>query len=419
MKSNIEKHVILTKKLALSAVIALSLSACGSGGADDTPSTPRVQNITYEALPAILTFNEGETIRLSLNTKGEGANGLKFNWTVKYLNQDVTFSGQGSDTISFKAPNVETHGTMQVSVKLDEANSTKTIGFHDQHLSLNIKDLDPPVTPPASTHELGEEVSEIDTSALTVGSTWTETHKTNLRIDQVDNSYNLVDSTFIRSFIVESADQNKQVMGTNYCGFPDLNSMELNAGVLSVNCDSGTLSTQYFQKENSFSIVQKCDEKTVGVSTYEKKSNEAVASFGSLNMHFDNFADLQTKEVCGVVVTSKVTAHSADNQEVAKEEATAIRLVTQQEGNDFELHFAFNEAPNGFFVSLNSFFDENNKATIVSASYPELNTSSQSGSLDLDAQNSISNMKGKFNFVLKNDNGVGEAVEGDFELVLE
>ncbi|KZN29449.1 hypothetical protein N480_06920 [Pseudoalteromonas luteoviolacea S2607] len=413
MQFKIEKHAMLTKKLALSAVIALSLSACGS---DDAPSAPRVQNITYEALPAILTFNEGETVRLSLNTKGEGASGLKFNWTVKYLNQDVTFTGQGSDTISFKAPNVDMHSTMQVSVKLDEANSTKTFGFHDQHLSLNIKNLNPPTTP---THELGEEVSEIDTSVLTTGSTWTETHKQNSRIDQVDSSYNLVDSTLIRSFIVESADQNKQVVGTNYCGFPDLNSMELNASVLSIKCSSGTPLTQYFQKENSFSIVQKCDETIVGVSTFEKKSNEAIASFGSLNMQFKNFADLQTKEVCGVVATSKVTAHSADNQEVAKEEATAIRLVTQQEGNDFELHFAFNEAPNGFFVSLNSFFDENNKATIISGSYPELNASSQSGSLDLDAKNSISNMKGTFNFVLKNDAGLNEAVEGDFELVLE
>ncbi|KZN51154.1 hypothetical protein [Pseudoalteromonas luteoviolacea] len=93
MQSKIAKHVMLTKKLALGALVALSLSARGS---DDTPS---VQNITYEALPAILTVNEGETICLSLNTNGEGVNGLKFNWTVKYLNQDVTVTGQGSDTI--------------------------------------------------------------------------------------------------------------------------------------------------------------------------------------------------------------------------------------------------------------------------------------------------------------------------------
>ncbi|KZX00898.1 hypothetical protein JL49_08785 [Pseudoalteromonas luteoviolacea] len=119
-----------------------------------------------------------------------------------------------------------------------------------------------------------------------------------------------------------------------------------------------------------------------------------------------------------MVVTSKVTAHSVYNQELGREEATAIRLITQQEGSDFELHLSFSEAHNGFFVSLNPFFD-NNKATIILTSYPELNASSQSGSLDLNNQNSISNIKGKFDFVLNKTTGLGEAIVGDFELALE
>ncbi|KZN51156.1 hypothetical protein N482_00685 [Pseudoalteromonas luteoviolacea NCIMB 1942] len=32
----------------------------------------------------------------------------------------------------------------------------------------------------------------------------------------------------------------------------------------------------------------------VGLSTFEKKSSEPVASLGSLNMDFENFADLKT-----------------------------------------------------------------------------------------------------------------------------
>ncbi|KZN51155.1 hypothetical protein [Pseudoalteromonas luteoviolacea] len=145
-------------------------------------------------------------------------------------------------------PNVDTQSTIQVCVKLDDANSTKIFGFRDQYISLNIKGLDQTATTPALSHELGEEVSQIDTSVSTTGSTWPETHKQNSRIDRADNRYNLVDLTLFRSFVVQSADQNTQIVDTKYFGFPDLNSMELNVSVLSTECSSGISSTQYFQK---------------------------------------------------------------------------------------------------------------------------------------------------------------------------
>ncbi|MCF2857519.1 hypothetical protein L1286_08565 [Pseudoalteromonas sp. SMS1] len=419
MKYEFTKRLIKTNKLLVVAAMALSLSACGSGGSEDAPSTAEVQNITYEALPTLLSINEGEVVRLSLNTKGGGAHTLKFKWTVKYLNQDISFSGQGTDTISFTAPDVEQQGSIEVRVDLEEGQSQKTFGFQNQYTLLSVKDLDITVTPPISDLGLGEEVSHIDTSVLTIGSTWIETHKSNFRVNQADNSYNKVDATLIRSFIVNSADQSMQTVNTEYCGFDDLNRIELNASVLSAECSKGEISTQLFQQNNRFSIVQKCDGDIVGLSTFQKKSSDNVTSFGSLNLRFEHYSDIQTQEVCGVVATANVKAYSADNRETASTDSTAIRLITQQAGNDFELQFAFNDSPNRLLVSLNSFFDENNKATMRSLAYPELNASSDRGMMELDLQNTISHIKSEFNFTVQKTTGSAEKVEGEFELILE
>ncbi|KZN37286.1 hypothetical protein N474_07145 [Pseudoalteromonas luteoviolacea CPMOR-2] len=419
MKYKIGKRRSVISRLVLSTVVALSLSACGSGGSGDTPSTPTVQNITYEALPNFLTVNEGEVVRLSLNTKGSGASELKFKWTVRYLNQDISFSGQGTDTISFIAPGVDSQGTVQVSVDLEAGQSKQTFGFQNQYASLNIKDLNTSVVPTIPAQELGEEVSQIDTSVLIAGSTWIETHQSNFRINQADNSYNMVDLTLIRSFVVNGAEQNLQTVSTDYCGFNDLQSIKLNESVLETECPTGVRTTQLFQQESRFSIVQKCDGDIVGLSTFKKKSSEQVSSFGSLNLSFQNYSDIQTKEVCGVIATTHVKAYSASNQELTSTDSTAIRLLSQQEGSDFELRFAFNDTTNGLLVSLNRFFDENNTAAILSAAYPELNASSESGMLTLDLQNTTSHINGEFYFTVTKTTGSEEEVEGEFTLILE
>ena len=98
--------IILTTFLTL-------LSACGGGSTDEDPL--EIPKVTYQALPTSMSVNEGETVRLTLNLTGKGVEQLKFNWQVS---QDIPFTGQGTDTINFTAPNVDQLSTINVQVTL-------------------------------------------------------------------------------------------------------------------------------------------------------------------------------------------------------------------------------------------------------------------------------------------------------------
>ncbi|KZN58106.1 hypothetical protein N473_05025 [Pseudoalteromonas luteoviolacea CPMOR-1] len=420
MQSTIEKQVMMTKKLALTAAVALSLSACGggSGGSNDTTPAVTTQTITYQALPSFVDVNEGEQVRLSLNTKGSGASDLKFDWQVSFDNQPLTISGQGSDTISFTAPEVDGRRTVQVRVSLSDSSEANTFGFQDQFLTVNVADLTPtePTTGPQS--ELGTIVTEIDMSAMVAGSTWIETQNQYTKQAQLDNTYTAIHTELTRSFILGAIDQNNQTIDTNYCGFEDLTSVDLASVFASVSCDSGNRTRQFFQKDGSFSVVEKCDDIVIGQSTFKQKSAESITNFGNLTINFDNYPKLDNS-ACGVVVSTEVESINQDNEVLVSVDATAFRLITEYEGNDFEVLFSFEGATDDFLVSIGGIIGAENKAIIQSGSYAELGGEASRGLLKFEFGNTPVNFKGTFDLTLPSSTAVDEQLEGEFELVLE
>ncbi|AOT09821.1 hypothetical protein [Pseudoalteromonas luteoviolacea] len=420
MQSTIEKQVMMTKKLVLTAAVALSLSACGggSGGSNDPSPTVTSQTITYQALPTFVDVNEGQQVRLSLNTKGSGASDLKFDWQVSFDNQPLTITGQGSDSISFTAPEVDGRRTVQVRVSLSEDSAANTFGFQDQFLTVNVADLTPSEPTITPDNELGSEVTEIDMTGVTAGSTWIETQNTYTKEAQLDNTHIAVNSQLTRSLIVESVDQNNQTIKTDYCGFKDVTSVDLTSVFASASCASDNRTRQFFQKEGSFSVVEKCDDTVIGQSTFKQKSAESITNFGNLTINFDNYPKLENS-ACGVVLSSEIESINQDNEVLATAEVTAFRLITEYEGNDFEVLFSFEGTTDDFLVSIGGIIGAQNKAIIQSGSYAELNGEDSRGMLTLDFGNTPLNFKGTFDLTIPRAMAVDEQLEGEFELVLE
>ncbi|MCF6441035.1 hypothetical protein L1077_16480 [Pseudoalteromonas luteoviolacea] len=421
MSLKIEKQVMMTKKFALSAAIALSLSACGggSGGEDNTsPAATEQTTITYHALPSFINVSEGEQVRLSLNTKGSGASDLKFDWQVTFNNQPLTITGQGSDTISFTAPEVDNFQTIQVRVSLSDESAANTFGFRDQSLSVNVADQTPSEPTVAPSSELGNAVTEVDMSAMLAGSTWIETQTLYIKEAQQDNTHTAINTKLTRSFIIESVDQNNQTIQPNYCGFEEITAVDLTSILTNLSCDSGNRTRQYFQKEGSFSVVEKCDDTVIGQSTFKQKSTESVTNFGNLTINFDNYPKLENS-ACGAIVSTVVESISQDNEVTATAEGTAFRLITEYEGNNFEVFFNFEGTTDDFLVPLGGVVAGGNTASVQSGSYEELNKEASRGMLTFDFDNTPLNVKGTFDLTLPSSTIVSEKLEGEFELILE
>lgn len=153
-------YIIITTALTL-------LSACGGGSSNNASKDN--ENFTYQPLPTRMSVNEGDPVSLTLNIAGEGANQVVFNWQIE---DDIVFSGQGTDSISFIAPDVERLKDIRVQVKLDDSNS-RIIGFSDQDTFISIRNTDLVIGPNINEQRLDlPKVTTLNYNGLTDQSTW-------------------------------------------------------------------------------------------------------------------------------------------------------------------------------------------------------------------------------------------------------
>lgn len=405
------------KKLFLCATIALSLTACGGGSDNKDTKTSSVEDIkiTYTKLPTFINVKEGQEVTLSLNTSGTNANNLNFTWTVRGVDGDVPFTGQGSDTITFTAPEVSQQSSLSISVKL---NTSNVIGFVDQHSSVSVADTDSSTVAPQP--DTSNVVKELDLSVLVAGSTWMETVHQYMKTPREEGGDNHTTVKVSRPLNIVSFEQSENTFTAQVCGEQQSTNVKVGDFFANTSCTEGAESTVLTQTENSFTITKMCGNDVAATSTFKHISETAQESFGKLAVNFANYPQLaETDRLCGVIATSYVEAKDSNNETLTSANATVVRLISQYEGSPFELSFTFGGKPSDSFSSLNS-VATGNFAQLATPLYPEISLlKSDSGMLRLDWDNTDTHIKAEFNFDLPLSTFEDEEVTGSFELKLD
>lgn len=400
--------IILTTFLTL-------LSACGGGSTDEAPL--EIPKVTYHALPTSMSVNEGETVRLTLNLAGEGVDQLKFNWQVS---QDIPFTGQGTDTINFTAPNVDQLSTINVQVTLE--NSSKVIGFSDQRTSVIVANIETLNENNGNMPQSGlPKVDNLNFDGLTSGSTWFNeqvsfTSTINSNGNTITGETRRLNLTYIEAINVST-----ETITLSECGLTDTYDININEFAADVQCETSS-SLNIIQNDNEFRLERMCGDKVVMASTYTKKSDNRSVSHGELNINFSSYENLaNTTQVCGIVVTSEVKSYASNDilSETAK--ASILRLFTEYQGNPFELQFLLDKHPTNLFAFLTTGFMTDNFAKIYSNVLPEISNlpESDSGTINFDFYNDNKNIKADFDFSLSSADGHRESIEGSLTLLFE
>ncbi|TMP27931.1 hypothetical protein CWB99_13525 [Pseudoalteromonas rubra] len=397
--------------------MALSLTACGGGSDNKDPNTSSVEDnkISYTELPNFINVKEGEKVTLSLNTSGANASNLNFTWTVRGVDGDVPFTGQGTDTITFTAPEVTQQSSLSISVKL---NTSNVIGFVDQHSSVSVADTNSnTVTPQPDT---GSVVEELDLSVLVSGSTWMETVHQYIKTPRTEGGYDHTTVKVSRPFDIVSFDQSEHTFSAQVCGEQQSTNVKVDDFFANTDCTEGTKSTVLTQGQDSFTITKMCGDDVAATSTFKQVSENTQTSFGKLAVNFANYPQLaETNQLCGIIATSHVEAKDGNGQTLTSADATVVRLVSQYEGSPFELSFTFGGEPSDSFASLSS-VGTGNFAQLETSLYPEISQlKSDSGMLRLDWDNTDTHIKAEFNFDLPLSTFEDEEVTGNFELKLD
>ncbi|TMP30296.1 hypothetical protein CWB98_23285 [Pseudoalteromonas rubra] len=397
--------------------MALSLTACGGGSDSKDTNTSSVEDntITYTKLPTFINVKEGQEVTLSLNASGASAGSLNFTWTVRGVDGDVAFTGQGSDTITFTAPEVSQQSSLSISVKL---NTSNVIGFVDQHSSVSVADTDSSTVAPQP--DTGSVVEELDLSVLVSGSTWMETAHQYMTTPSTEGGYNHTTVKVSRPLDIVSFDQSEHTFTAQVCGDQQSTNVKVDDFFANTSCAEGTVSTVLTQTENSFTITKMCGDDVAATSTFKHVSESAQKSFGKLAVNFANYPQLaETNQLCGVIATSYVEAKDSNNETLTSADATVVRLISQYEGSPFELSFTFGGKPSDLLASLSS-VGTGNFAQLETSLYPEISQrKSDSGMLNLDWDNTDTHIKAEFNFDLPLSTFKNEKVTGNFELKLD
>lgn len=402
--------------------MALSLAACG-GGSDnnDSPSTSINDNkVTYTELPTFIDVNEGEEVTLSLNTTGSNAKNLTFIWTVRGVNGDVPFTGQGSDTIKFIAPEVSQQTSLSISVKLEDSN---VIGFTSQFSSVSVADTDTNVTAPEPEPNNGNVVEALDLSTLISGSTWTETAHQYIKTQRDDGGFNNVMVKITRPIDIVSVDQNDPAFTGRVCGEQQDSSVKIAEFYTDIDCTEGVGSTRLTQDDNSFTITRMCGDSIAATSTFKRVSETQKTSFGQLSVNFENYPELsETTEVCGIIATTTVEAIEVGSTNVVDSAtATTLRLASEYEGSPLLLKFVMDDAPDSPFASISNVNGSDQKyAQLSTPVFPEISGLKNSwGTIDLARDNTDTHIKADFEFTLPLGTFKDEEVTGSFELKLD
>jgi len=404
----------------LAAMVSL-LSACGGGGGEsDGGKLPETQQITYQALSSVTQVNEGDTVTLSLNTTGNGSGDIKFNWD---LDEDITFTGQGTDTISFVAPEVERSGSINVKVDIDSSSGT-VIGFVSQSVFVNVQNVEK-----IGDNQGGSQMSELpvvdvlDLTKLTDGSSWYQEQVSHVSTIHETGNPLTIDLSVRNLFYIETVNSSKQSMTVSACGLESQEEFSIPNYGATLSCESGESQLRLSQNDNEFAIERLCGETVLQASKFKKISDDRVTSNGELTIDFSSYEDIEAgTKACGLTSTSEVKLFDQSGVILESSIASVLRVFTEYQGNPFELQFVLDKSPTFGFTSLGSPVNTNNIAKVFSSVLPEINNVNENkigGLVDFDFKSTPTNVIAEFDFKIPATTGIDETLEGSLKLNFE
>lgn len=398
---------------------AIFLIGCGGGGSEGEKQSTN-KNITISRLPTTASINEGELVTLSLNTQGDDSNALSYDWEVKRNNEQISFSGQNTDTITFISPDVVNTGTISVSVKIDLSNGV-LIGPKSQQSLITINDLNPPAE--IQAYELAKttvlpEVEILDTSSFISESTWVMTNYTTSNYTD-DNAEYTIQQTTIVPFTIKNTDaHNINLMS---CGADIPNRINItNYGVNKI-CNEESRSVKYYQEDENLRLELMCENKVVQASNFKKISNTNKTDLGELSLKFDTYNDQSTvTDICGTVTINEIRTAGSNNEGLITSNVT---LISEYLGEPLEISIDLAEEPE---FNLFLFFAQRNSAiklngvTLNSSMLPTIDNIKEqsSGSVTITSF-SLPSLTGRFDINITDKNDSIENVESEFTLILE
>jgi hypothetical protein len=420
--------VVLRKQISsmiTGTLLITGLAGCGGSGGSDTAQSGGLQSITVTSLSSQPNkYNEHQTITLSLNTQGKGVNNVTYNWVVEHAGTALTFSGQGTQAISFAAPEVDDIETVRVSVTLG-LNDGDLLGNKRYSTSLIIYDLDPLK---ASTRAIIEnglstslvEVDSLNTSLISEGTTW--------RLNRYDNHSTLANFSFLGERYIATQQityfdkDNAGDVGFRNCGS---NIIEPFAPSLTQITCGGTFERKFYQSTTAFRVEESCNDKVGFANNFTKLRDTQTDSFGQVSLTLTNYNDFSTTaNLCGVVTEVLVISHEDDNNDGNPDNlfsaATFAELHGQYEGSPIKISIKVDDVKSYWSYFLEEFLDRDNRndIKIVSLSLNKLsNISAADGSLGVDRTSTGIEVDVDAEF--EDVDGTTVDVDGTFSLVFE
>ncbi|WP_053980793.1 hypothetical protein [Marinagarivorans algicola] len=422
-----EKPWIFLRALISSAVLAVSLISCGSGGGDDDSSASKTgapSNITITSLSDQKNqYNEGERVTFDLNTQNTAASIVTYDWEVALIGQgSIEFTGQGTSSISFIAPEIDRDSTVSISVKIGLANGT-IFGNDEERTSISIIDINTPAITLISGNAFklaSTPVAAIDLSNIGTEGTWLITEYT--REQTTLEGIELVTDIATRriAYTQQNSNDETTLRGcTSDVSDPLSNVLDARLFTL-LRCPSDNIALQYYQDGNNITVERYCEGTLNNATNFQYISSGHRNDLGQLNITFDNYETLdQTTNVC--FRTTRLIAQGVDDSNI-KLSLSSVTIEAQYQQKAFTALLSMDnllDGPESYF--LGSIFSDFNELTLTNELLPTLSGQKMSaGSIRFDSADRTGQLEGRFNATLSDeDSNDIDTINGTFSFNLE
>ena len=410
--------------IVMAGALLSSLSGCGGGGGgSDSEPNGGIQSISFTPLTNLTSrYNERETVRLSLNTQGDEAGTVTYDWEVEFAGNALAFSGQNTQEISFTAPEVDDTASVRVSVTLGLTDG-RLLGSNSYLTTLIIYDLDPLKASSRGIIANGlstslQAVNSLNTDLIAEGTTWRLNQYTN-KSTQPEFEGEVYNAT---QQITYFDNDTMGDVGFRRCGSSVVE--PLIPSVTQISC-GGTFERKYYQSASAFRIEEVCDGSVGFARNFTKLRDNQTDSFGQVALTLSSYNDFSSIEnVCGAVLEVIAVSHEDENNDGSSDNTIVAgsyaELHGQYEGSPIKVSMNIDDAKSYWIYFLGNQLNSANPNNIKfdSPALTKLNDiSADDGRLSVDR--SATGIEVDVDAEITDVDGTTVEIEGTFSLTFE